>query len=89
MGKRLKWRSVCRYIDPANEHAHQHLMFCHVASGNRPAASRQYELCVRALEEDLDAPPLPENDRLLINGSNNMTVRNHHPLVKSRTFPSR
>src|SRR5690606_3574022 len=44
-------------LDPANEYAHQHLMFCYVASGDRPAALRQYELCVRALQADLDAPP--------------------------------
>lgn len=46
--------------EPANEHAHQHLMFCYVASGNRPAALRQYEQCERALLEDVDAPPSPE-----------------------------
>jgi predicted ATPase/DNA-binding SARP family transcriptional activator len=50
--------------DLANEHAHQHLMFCYVAAGDRPAALRQYELCVRALQEDLDAPPLPETTAL-------------------------
>jgi predicted ATPase/DNA-binding SARP family transcriptional activator/tetratricopeptide (TPR) repeat protein len=47
-------------IDPANEYAHQHLMFCYVASGDRPAALRQYELCERALADELDASPLPE-----------------------------
>jgi predicted ATPase/DNA-binding SARP family transcriptional activator len=51
-------------FDPANEHAHQHLMFCYVASGDRPAALRQYELCARALLEDLDAPPMPETTAL-------------------------
>ena len=51
-------------LDPANEHAHQHLMFCYVASGDRPAALRQYELCARALQDDLDAPPLPETTAL-------------------------
>jgi predicted ATPase/DNA-binding SARP family transcriptional activator len=50
--------------DPANEHAHQHLMFCYVASGDRPAALRQYEICERALLDDLDAPPLPETTAL-------------------------
>jgi predicted ATPase/DNA-binding SARP family transcriptional activator len=50
--------------DPANEHAHQHLMFCYVASGDRPAALRQYEQCERALLEELDAPPLPETTAL-------------------------
>ncbi len=51
-------------IDPANEHAHQHLMFCHVAAGNRPAALRQYELCVRALRDELDTEPLTETTAL-------------------------
>ena len=52
------------HIDPANEHAHQHLMFCYVAAGDRPAALRQYELCVQALQAELDAPPLPETAAL-------------------------
>ncbi len=47
-------------LDPANEHAHQHLMFCYVASGDRPAALRQYEICERALQDDLDVLPMPE-----------------------------
>lgn len=51
-------------FDPANEQAHQHLMFCYVASGDRAAALRQYELCERALLDDLDAPPMPETTAL-------------------------
>jgi predicted ATPase/DNA-binding SARP family transcriptional activator len=51
-------------IDPANEQAHQHLMFCYLATGDRPAALRQYEQCERALLEDLDAPPMPETTAL-------------------------
>lgn len=50
--------------DPANEHAHQHLMFCYMAAGDRPAALRQYELCERALRDDLDVLPLPETTAL-------------------------
>ena len=50
--------------DPANEHAHQHLMFCYMAAGDRPAALRQYELCERALRDELDVPPLPETTAL-------------------------
>lgn len=46
--------------DPANEQAHQHLMFCYMAAGDRSAALRQYELCVRALLAELDVPPMPE-----------------------------
>jgi non-specific serine/threonine protein kinase len=51
-------------FEPSNEHAHQHLMFCYVASGDRPAALRQYEQCTRALRDDLDAPPMPETTAL-------------------------
>ncbi|CAN5608408.1 BTAD domain-containing putative transcriptional regulator [soil metagenome] len=51
-------------IDPANEAAHQHLMFCYVAGGDRAAALRQYEQCVRALQDELDAPPMPETTAL-------------------------
>jgi predicted ATPase/DNA-binding SARP family transcriptional activator len=51
-------------FDPANEHAHQHLMFCYMASGDRPAALRQYELCERALRDELDAPPMTETTEL-------------------------
>lgn len=50
--------------DPANEHAHQHLMFCYMADGDRPAALRQYELCERTLRDELDVPPLPETTAL-------------------------
>ena len=51
-------------LDPANEHAHQHLMFCYMASGDRPAALRQYELCERALAAELDVPPQRETTAL-------------------------
>ncbi len=51
-------------VDPANEEAHQHLMFCYVAAGDRPAALRQYEQCERALQADLDVPPMPATTAL-------------------------
>lgn len=50
--------------DPANERAHQHLMFCFVAQGNRQAALNQYEQCVRALREELAVDPAPETTAL-------------------------
>jgi DNA-binding SARP family transcriptional activator len=50
--------------DPANERAHQHLMFCYLASGNRSAALRQYEECVRLLEQELAVEPMPETTAL-------------------------
>lgn len=51
-------------FDPANEHAHQHLMFCYMAAGERAAALHQYELCETALARELDAPPMPETTAL-------------------------
>ncbi len=50
--------------DPSNERAHQHLMFCFMATGNRPAALEQYEKCERALREDLAVEPSPETAAL-------------------------
>ncbi|RIK29362.1 MAG: hypothetical protein DCC52_07535, partial [Chloroflexi bacterium] len=50
--------------DPANERAHQHLMFCFVALGERHAALQQYERCVVALQDQVDALPLPETTAL-------------------------
>lgn len=50
--------------DPANERAHQHLMFCFVAHGNRHAALQQYAQCVRALHEEFAIDPAPETTAL-------------------------
>jgi predicted ATPase/DNA-binding SARP family transcriptional activator len=47
-------------IEPANERAHQHIMFCFIALGDRYTAMRQYGECKRALEADLATAPLPE-----------------------------
>lgn len=43
--------------DATNERAHQHLMFCYMALGDRNAALRQYEVCLRALREQLAVEP--------------------------------
>jgi predicted ATPase/DNA-binding SARP family transcriptional activator len=50
--------------DPANERAHQHLIFCHLANGDRSAAVRQYEDCSRVLQEELAVEPSPETTAL-------------------------
>lgn len=47
-------------LDPAEEVAHQHLLFCYTTTGDRQAARQQYEACVRALREELDVEPAPE-----------------------------
>ncbi|NIW49194.1 MAG: hypothetical protein GWN30_31840, partial [Gammaproteobacteria bacterium] len=43
--------------DQANERAHQHLMFCYMAQGNRSAALQQFESCKLALWEELGVEP--------------------------------
>ncbi len=48
------------HVDAANERAHQHLMFCFAASGERLAALKQYEECVRTLREELGVEPARE-----------------------------
>jgi len=53
-------------FDPANESAHQYLMFCYMAAGERSAALRQYELCEQALLDDLDVPPMAETTALYL-----------------------
>ncbi|MBI5653614.1 MAG: tetratricopeptide repeat protein [Chloroflexi bacterium] len=50
--------------DPANEIAHQHIMFCEMARGNRAAALDQYAACVRALRDELAVEPTPETQGL-------------------------
>lgn len=51
-------------FDPANERAHQHIMFCHAATGNRNAAIKQYEECQRILMEELGVDPEKETSAL-------------------------
>jgi len=50
--------------DPANERAHQHLMFCYLASGRRSEALQQYETARRLLWEELAVEPSPETTAL-------------------------
>lgn len=50
--------------DRANERAHQHLMFCHVAVGDRGAALRQYQACRNALADELAVEPSAATEKL-------------------------
>jgi non-specific serine/threonine protein kinase len=50
--------------DSVNERAYQHLIFCHLANGDRDAALRQYEKCRRVLNEELAVEPSPETTAL-------------------------
>lgn len=48
-------------LDPANERAHQQLMFCYIAQGERQNALEQYTRCVNALREEVGIDePSPE-----------------------------
>ncbi|MDE3089921.1 MAG: tetratricopeptide repeat protein [Chloroflexota bacterium] len=52
--------------DPANERAHQHLMFCFLASGKRDSALKQYEECQRVLQRELAVEPASETKALYV-----------------------
>jgi len=47
-------------LDPLDEGAHVQLMDLLASSGDRPAALRQYRVCVATLERELGVVPLPE-----------------------------
>ena len=51
-------------LDPANEAAHQHIMVCYEAMGDRGAALRQYELCLEALKGLVGVRPSPMTETL-------------------------
>jgi DNA-binding SARP family transcriptional activator len=46
--------------DPILEHVHRAVMRCYFVQGNRPAALRQFALCVRTLRTELDVEPMEE-----------------------------
>jgi DNA-binding SARP family transcriptional activator len=45
--------------DNCHEDTHRRLMRCYLRQGQRHLALRQYHLCVEALEQELDVPPMP------------------------------
>lgn len=52
-------------LDPASERAHQQMMRLHHLSGNRTAALRQFERCVKQLKEELDVNPSASTLKIL------------------------
>ncbi len=61
---------LCRKIlemDKCHEQAHRWLMHCYQAVGQTNMAVRQYQLCVKALETELDVAPSAETQRLFKN----------------------
>lgn len=51
-------------LDPLHELAHRRLMTLYALDGQQAAAIRQYDECVRILEEELEAPPEEETQAL-------------------------
>jgi DNA-binding SARP family transcriptional activator/pimeloyl-ACP methyl ester carboxylesterase len=52
-------------LDPISENAHRNLIRAHLHAGNRPAAERQLEACVRLLRDELGVEPEPQTRALL------------------------
>ncbi|WP_095089856.1 alpha/beta hydrolase [Mesorhizobium sophorae] len=52
-------------LDPLSESAHRHLIRAHLAAGDRAAAERQRDTCVRLLREELGIAPDPATLALL------------------------
>jgi predicted ATPase/DNA-binding SARP family transcriptional activator len=51
-------------LDPLHEPAHRELMKLYAWAGQRPAALRQYQECLRILEQELGAAPSQETTQL-------------------------
>jgi len=51
-------------IDPYREAIYRQLMECAALAGDRAAAIRYYQQCVRMLEEDMGVEPMPETQAL-------------------------
>jgi predicted ATPase len=60
IGSSRRWLA----LDPLHEPAHRHLMQLYALSGQTAAAQRQYEECVRLLEEELGVAPEEETTAL-------------------------
>ena len=53
------WSQRLLELDPWNEDAHRQLMWLLAAGGERAAALRQYETCVRMLAAEFGVEPQP------------------------------
>ena len=51
-------------LDPLHEPAHQAVIRCYAATGDRAAALLQYRTCARTLSRELGVPPLTETTQL-------------------------
>lgn len=69
-------------FDPLHEPAHRQLMRLYAWTGERAAALRQYQECVRVLKQELDVPPLEETTQLYL-------YLQEHPTGRIETHPQR
>ncbi len=70
-------------LDSLVEDAHRELMCCYVLAGQRNAALRQYQECVRILKKELGVKPLEETTRLY-----QEILENKYPALVSRSNQS-
>src|SRR5215208_8001748 len=73
-------------IDPANERAYQHLIFCYGALGNRSAALKSYEDCRFQLQEKLGVPPA-EDTTALYEYVKKSNASGLHPILAKSNVP--
>lgn len=60
----LAWCQRVLHEDLCHEDAHRLAMRIYAATGNRAGVARQYSLCQKALQEEIDAPPSPQTAEL-------------------------
>ncbi|MCC6457160.1 MAG: tetratricopeptide repeat protein [Caldilineaceae bacterium] len=60
----LEWCQRVLIEDSCLEDAHRLIMRIYAATGNRAGVARQYTLCQRALQEEIDAPPSAQTEEL-------------------------
>jgi DNA-binding SARP family transcriptional activator len=69
-------------LDNCREDIHQRLIYCYAALGERTQALRQYDRCVRALQDELGLGPLPETIKLYQQIKNTSDLLTDAPLSK-------
>jgi DNA-binding SARP family transcriptional activator len=77
---------ILRY-DPARERTHRQLMYLQYRAGDRTGALRQYERCVRALNEELDVAP-QQSTTVLYEQIRADQVKERKSAVTTATAPS-
>lgn len=65
IGKAIDYGQQILRLDPLHEEIHRALMRLYVQNGQRTLAIRQYESCMRLLEQELSVAPMEETQALL------------------------